>query len=118
MANKKKFLALYLVPASVIEDWSKTEPEKRKPAEEKMRADWDKWMSNHAGMILSTEVGGKTKRVSQGGSSDIKNDIMLYAFVEAESHDAAAKAFETHPHLQIPQSTIEIMEVRPMPDRG
>ncbi len=113
-SNKKRFLALYLVPASVIEDWSKTDAEKRKPAEEKMRAEWNKWMENHAAMIVSTEVGGKTKRVSQSGVSDVKNDIMLYAFVEAESHEAAAKAFEKHPHLQIPQSTIEIMEVRPM----
>jgi hypothetical protein len=38
----------------------------------------------------------------------------LYSFVEAESHEAAAKAFENHPHLQIPQSSIEIMYVRPM----
>jgi hypothetical protein len=39
---------------------------------------------------------------------------MLYSFVEAESHEAAAKAFENHPHLQIPQSSIEVMEVRSM----
>ena len=39
---------------------------------------------------------------------------MLHAFVEAESHEAAAKLFEHHPHLQIPQSSIEVMEVRPM----
>jgi len=113
-SNKKKFLALYLVPASVIEDWSKTDPEKRKAPEEKMREEWNKWMDDHADMIISTEVGGKTKRVSLNGTSDVKNDIMLYAFVEAESHEDAAKAFENHPHLQIPQSTIEIMEVRPM----
>ena len=59
----KKFLVLYLVPASVLEDWSKTEPEKRKVAEEKMRGDWNKWMSDHAKMITDTGAGGKTKRV-------------------------------------------------------
>ena len=112
--NKKKFLVLYLVPASVVEDWSKTDPEKRKPAEEKMRAEWNRWMDEHADMIISTEAGGKTKQISSQGVSDIRNAIMLYAFVEAESHEAAAKAFENHPHLQIPQSTIEVMEVRPM----
>jgi uncharacterized protein YdeI (YjbR/CyaY-like superfamily) len=113
-SNKKKFLALYLVPAAVIEDWMKTDPETRKPAEEKMQEEWKKWMADHASMIISTEAGGKTKRVTSSGTSDIKNDIMLYAFIEAESHEAAAKAFENHPHLQIPQSTIEVMEVRPM----
>jgi hypothetical protein len=110
----KKFLILYLVPASVLEDWSKTDPEKRKVAEEKMRGDWNKWMSDHAERITDTGVGGKTKRVSSSGTSDTKNDIMLYSFVEAESHEAAAKSFENHPHLQIPQSSIEVMEIRPM----
>jgi len=110
----KKFLVLYLVPASVLEDWSKTDPEKRKVAEEKMRGDWHKWMSDHAKMTTDTGVGGKTKCVSSSGTSDTKNDIMLYSFVEAESHEAAAKSFENHPHLQIPQSSIEVMEIRPM----
>jgi hypothetical protein len=59
-------------------------------------------------------VSRAVKRVSQGGVAYAKNDVMLYSFVEAETHEAAAKAFEDHPHLQIPEATIEIMEVRPM----
>ena len=110
----KKFIALYLAPAKVIEEWAKTDPEKRRVAEEKMKSDWMKWMSDHATMITDTQAGGKTKRVLTGGISDVKNDIMLYSFVEAESHEAAAKAFENHPHLGIPESSIEVMEVRSM----
>jgi hypothetical protein len=53
--------------------------------------------------------------VTAEGTSDTKNDIMLYAIVEAESHDAAAKTFEGHPHLQIPQSSIEVMEIHALP---
>jgi hypothetical protein len=34
--------------------------------------------------------------------------------VEAASHEEAAKSFENHPHLQIPQSSIQVMEIRPM----
>jgi hypothetical protein len=110
----KKFLVLYLAPAKVIEDWAKTDPEKRRAAEEKMREDWNKWMSEHASMITDTGAGGKTKRLTAGDLSDVKNDIMLYSFVEAESHEAAARAFASHPHLGIPQSSIEVMEVRPI----
>ena len=110
----KKFLVLYLAPVSVIADWSKTDPDKRKVAEEQMRGDWVKWMSDHAKMITDTAAGGKTKRVSSSGTHDTKNDIMLYSFVEAESHEAAAKSFESHPHLRIPQSSIEVMKIRPM----
>jgi hypothetical protein len=39
---------------------------------------------------------------------------MLYSIVEADSHEAAAKAFEKHPHLQIPESSIEVMAINPM----
>lgn len=111
----KRYLVTYLAPASVIDDWKKTEPEKRKQAEEKMQSDWKKWMSDHAKMFVDKGAGvGKTKRVTAQGSSDARNDMMLYAVVEADSHDAAAKTFEGHPHLQIPQSSIEVMEINPL----
>ena len=108
-SKMQKFLILYLVPASVMADWAKTDPAIRQAEEQKMMAAWGKWMSEHAEMIISTEAGGKTKRVTASGVSDTKNDIILCSFVEAESHEAAAKAFENHPHLQIPQSSIEVM---------
>jgi len=111
---QKKFLALYLVPASVMEAWSTTDPKERKAAEEKMRHEWGTWMGLHSKMIVSTDAAGKTKRVNSSGVADTKNDIILYSIVEADSHTAAAKLFENHPHLQIPQSSIEITEIRPM----
>ena len=102
----KKFLVTYLAPASVIDDWKKTEPEQRKAAEEKMMAEWKTWMSEHAKVFADKGAGvGKTKRVTAQGVSDTKNDVMLYAIVEAESHDAAARIFDRHPHLQIPQAS-------------
>ena len=112
----KKFLVTYLAPASVIDDWKKTEPEKRKEAEAKMQGDWRKWMGDHIKMFFDKGAGvGKTKRVTAQGASDTRNDIMLYAIIEAESHEVAAKTFEGHPHLQIPQSSIEVMEIHPLP---
>jgi len=112
-ATSKKFIALYIAPASVLVDWSKTDPDFRKAAEEKMQAEWKRWMEDHAEMITLTEAAGKTRKVTSSGVSDTNNGVMLYSFVEAESHEAAVKAFEHHPHLQIPQSSIEVMEVRP-----
>ena len=109
-----KFLVMYLAPVAVIEDWMKTDVEIRKPAEEKMRADWDAWMRQHAHALTTTEAAGRTRRVSASGTTDAKNDLMLYSFVEADSHDTVSEMFANHPHLQIPQSTIEITEVRSM----
>jgi hypothetical protein len=110
----KKFLILYLVPNDVMADWAKTDPATRQPAEEKMRAEWDRWMGERSKMITLTEAAGKTKVVTAAGIGDIKNEVLLYSIVEAASHESAAKAFANHPHLTIPQSSIEVMEVRAM----
>jgi hypothetical protein len=79
-----------------------------------MHAAWQNWIAENGKMVISTEAAGKTKRVASTGVSDTKNDIMLCSLVEAESPEAAAKSFENHPHLQIPQSSIEVMYLRPM----
>jgi len=110
----KKFLVLYLVPADVMADWAKTDPAIRKAAEEKMQADWQRWMGEHAKMISVTQAAGNTKAVTAAGIADVKNQIMLYSVVEADSHESAARAFAQHPHLTIPKSSIEVMEVRPL----
>jgi hypothetical protein len=113
-STMKKFLVLYLAPVHVLADWAKTDPATKKSAEEKMKAEWIRWMGEHSKMITLTEEAGKTKAITTSGITDTKNDIMLYSIVEAESHDSAAKAFANHPHLQIPQSSIQVMEVRSM----
>lgn len=110
----KRFLVHYLVSGDVMADWGKTDPGTRKAAEATLKASWDRWMGEHATMFKITEAGGKTKVVTASGITDTRNDIMLYSIVEAESHEAAAKAFADHPHLSIPQASIEVMEVRSM----
>lgn len=107
----EKFLVLYLAPVAGLEEWMRTDESIRKPAEEKMRADWDMWMEQHEGRVFETSGAGKTKLVTADGVSDTKNNVMLYSFVEAESHDEAAQMFVGHPHFGIPGGTIEIMKV-------
>ena len=58
----KKFLVTYLAPASVIDEWKKTEPEKRKQDENRMQGEWKKWMGDHIKMFADRGAGvGKTK---------------------------------------------------------
>ena len=38
-----------------------------------------------------------------------------YTIVEAASHDAAARMFVGHPHLEMPGATIEVVEVTKIP---
>jgi hypothetical protein len=117
-STPKKFLVLYLVPTDVIANWARTDPATKKAAELKMQADWQRWMGDHAKMISVIEAAGKTKAVTSSGIKDIKNAVMLYSIVEAENHDIAAKAFADHPHLTIPQASIEIMEAKAMGSRA
>jgi hypothetical protein len=80
-------------------------------------AAWHKWMDDHAAAVV-TGGGplGKTKKVGPSGVSDIRNAMTGFIVVQAESHEAAAKLFEGHPHFAIfPGDSVEVMEVLPIP---
>lgn len=109
-----KYLVLFLAPTAVLDDWMKKPEAERESVEKKMREDWDAWMAAHTDLVKETFGAGKTKRVDPKGVTDSRNEIMLYSIVEAASHEDAAKAYETHPHLGIPESSIEVMAIRPM----
>lgn len=111
----KKFLVLYLAPASTIEEWMKTDPEIRKTEEKKMKDAWDVWMKENGALLKETAGAGSTKRVTSAGVTDVKNDVMLFSIAEAESQEEVAKAFENHPHFGIPGATIDIMPINYLP---
>ena len=46
----------------------------------------------------------------------MRNELAAWTVVEAESHEAAARLFEGHPHFSIfPGDAVEVMECLPMP---
>lgn len=110
----KKFMVFFCIPLATMTEWQKTEPKEREAAEQKMMQEWSAWSAAHADMIQSTEVGGKTKNVVASTVTDTRNDIVLYSLVQGASHEAVAQTYLTHPHLQIPNASIQVMEVRPM----
>jgi hypothetical protein len=60
---------------------------------------------------------GKTKKVSEHGITDTGNEMGAFIVVRADSHEAAAKLFENHPHFTIfPGESVEVMPVLPIPD--
>ena len=80
-------------------------------------AAWGQWMADHADVLV--EAGGplgKTKKASAAGVSDMRNQVSGYVVVRADSHEAAARLFEGHPHFSIfPGDRVEVMEVMPIP---
>ena len=80
-------------------------------------AGWKAWVEKHQASIVG--MGGplgKTKRVTQRGIQDVSNDMGAFMVVRADSHDAAARLFENHPHFMIfPGESVEVMPVLPIP---
>lgn len=117
----KTFLAIYTGTREAFErsGWNAMDEAKRKEREEEGFQAWMAWGGKHAGAIVDEGAPlGKTKRAARDGISDIKNNIAGYVIVRAESHEAAAKLFEGHPHFTIfPGDAVEIMECLPMPAR-
>jgi hypothetical protein len=115
----KKFLAIYIGTEAALErsQWGKLDDAKRKERTASGIEAWKGWGMAHAAVILDQGSPlGKTKRVSPEGAEDIKNVMAGYVILEAESHAAAAKLFEKHPHFTIfPGDSVEIMECLPLP---
>ena len=115
----KKFLVLYMIPPSVMDEWRKAPLETRKSEEDKMSRDIQEWMSSRSKVFSDPGAGlGKAMRVTQGSTSDARNSLVMYAIVQGDSKEAVAKGFQDHPHLQIPESSIEVMELFAMPDQA
>ncbi len=118
----KKFMAIYTGSAAAFEraQWHQMDPEKRKALQERGMKAWGEWMVAHRGQIVDTGGPlGKTKCVSPTGVADIRNSMSAYVIVQAESHEAAARMFEGHPHFSIfPGDAVEIMECLPIPGQG
>ena len=118
----KNFLAIYIGTPDALErtGWKKLGEKERKEREAAGMNAWIEWGKKHADVIVDQGSPlGKTKRASPEGLSDIKNVMVGYTIVRAESHEAAAKLFDEHPHFTIfPGDSVEIMECLPMPTLG
>ena len=93
-----------------------SEPERNARIQAGMQA-WGAWMTTHAAQIVVAGGPiGKTLRVDPQGVSATQNEICGYVVVSADSHEAAAKLFENHPHFSIfPGEAVEVMVCLPVP---
>jgi len=113
----KNFLAVYLGSPSGMDEWKKLDEATRKQKESAGMQGWKDWMAKNAGAIVDHGCPlGKTKSISHTGIADTRNNLAGYTIVRAESHEAAAKLFQNHPHFAFfPGTAVEIMECLPIP---
>jgi hypothetical protein len=119
MDANNTYLAVFLASKTGprMTSW-KALPEAERQAKHKEGiAAWKAWAEKHQAAIVG--MGGplgKTKKVSQQGVEDTSNELGAYMVIRADSHEAAAKLFEGHPHFTIfPGQSVEIMPVLPIP---
>jgi hypothetical protein len=113
------YLAIFLgdKDGARIREWNALSEEERGARAAEGMAAWKAWVEkNQASLVQLGGPLGKTKRVSGDGIADISNAMSAVTIVRAESHEAAAKLFEGHPHFTIfPGEAVEIMPVMPIP---
>ncbi|MBI2394829.1 MAG: hypothetical protein HYV09_34990 [Deltaproteobacteria bacterium] len=115
----KRFLAIYLGTQAALarSGWNELADDERTARRAAGVDAWEEWGRAHADAIVDQGSPlGKTKRAAPDGITDTRNTITGYVIVQAESHEAAARMFEHHPHFTIfPGDSVEIMECLPLP---
>jgi hypothetical protein len=115
----KNFLAVFTGNADTTEKkgWNALSESVRNERMQAGISAWHAWMEAHKKQIVVAGGPiGKTKRVSAAGVAAARNDICGYVVVQADSHEAAARLFEGHPHFSImPGDAVEVMECLPVP---
>lgn len=117
----KNFMAVFTgSPTSAARaQWDRLSDQERQQRQAAGMKAWQEWAVRHQSAVV--EGGGplgKTKRISREGIADARNDLAAFVVVRAESHEAAARLFENHPHFSIfPGDAVEVMECLPVPGR-
>ena len=119
MSTNNTYLAVFLGTKSGPQRaaWDALPEADRRAKEREGIAAWKAWAAKHHADIV--DMGGplgKTKKATQRGIEDTSNNLAAFTVVRADSHEAAAKLFEKHPHFAIfPGDRVEIMPVLPIP---
>jgi hypothetical protein len=119
MSTNNTYLAVFL--------GSKTSPQRlawdalteadRRAKEREGVAAWRAWIEkHHAAIVAMGGPLGKTRKVTSRGIDAASNDMGAFIVVSADTHEAAAKLFDQHPHFSIfPGDSVEVMPVLPIP---
>ena len=119
MTTNDTYLAVFLGSKTSprMKAWMALPEAERRAKEQQGIAAWKAWVEKyHAAVAAMGGPLGKTKQVTPNGIADISNQMGGFMVVRADSHAAAAKLFENHPHFTIfPGEGVEIMPVMPIP---
>jgi hypothetical protein len=108
----KKFLVLYKASAAAFAEAMSSTPEQQK----KGMDEWMKWSQKAAKSIV--DMGGplgKAMLVTPKGATPTSNDLGGYSVLQGESKEQVAESLKGHPHFSMKDSSIEVVELMPIP---
>ena len=108
----KKFLILYLAPASVVEAQMKA----RSPEEMKKGMEpWLAWFKKCEKSIVDNgNMTGNGMNFTKTGSTKGKTEVSGYSIIQAEDMEGTKAVIANHPHYMMPKASIEVLEIMPM----
>jgi hypothetical protein len=119
MSTNDTYLAVFLGSKTSprMTAWMALPEAERRAKEQAGMAAWKAWAEKHqAAVSVMGGPLGKTKKISERGVEDVGNEMSAFMVVRADSHAAAARLFENHPHFAIfPGDSVEVMPVLPIP---
>ena len=119
MSTNDTYLAVFLGSKTSprMKAWTALPEAERRAKEQEGIAAWKAWIEKHrAAVSVMGGPLGKTKKITERGVGDVSNEMSAFMIVRAESHEAAVKLFENHPHFTIfPGESVEVMPVLPIP---
>src|SRR5215470_10646529 len=117
MSTNDTYLAVFLGSKTSprMKAWTALPEAERRAKEQEGIAAWKAWVEkHHAAVSVMGGPLGKTKKISERGVADVSNEMGAFAVVRADSHAAAARLFENHPHFTIfPGESVEVMPILP-----
>lgn len=108
-----RFMVLYHAPSSSGDQMVNATPEQQK---EVMDA-WGTWMERNKDSIaeIGAPLAGRKEVTSDSVTDKTDSTVWGYSFIEAASPEAVTEIVTGHPHFYTPDSSIEVLEVQPIP---
>lgn len=108
----KKFLVLYIAPQSAQAQMAESSPE---AAQEGMKA-WMEWAQRAGdGIVDMGNPLADGREVTASGTAETKSHVAGYATIQAEDLDGAQSLLDGHPHLMMPNASIQVYESLDVP---
>jgi hypothetical protein len=108
----KRFLVLYYAPVSAREQMAGATPEQAKAGMEA----WMTWAKKAGNAIVDLGAPLGNGRSLKGASVSNNNvGVVGYSLLQADSIETMTNVLRDHPHLRMPNFSIEVFESLPIP---